>query len=209
LGLLEPKSFIPVAERSSLIDELGTWVVRTALAQLAEWTVQPLGEDLMMRINVSPAQIAHGDVVGLIARTLVAHRLDGPRLCVEITESMLPPDFGALSSTIEQLRERGVSTAIDDWGTGFSRLDHLRVLPVDTVKLDRSYVSRVDVDPRAAAIVRALVGLAQSLDLVVVAEGVETEGEAATLLALGCSRAQGHLFGAPSGPEEFGKLLVA
>jgi EAL domain-containing protein (putative c-di-GMP-specific phosphodiesterase class I) len=182
-------------------------VLRAGLDELARWIKLPNGEDLTLRVNVSPAQISGGSVVGLIADELRARRLDGERLCVEITESVLPPDFEHLADTIEQLRSLGVSSAIDDWGTGFSRLDQLRLLPVDTVKLDRSYVSHVDADPRAAAIVRALVGLARSLDLVVIAEGVENEGEASTLLALGCSRAQGHLFGPAVTAADFEQLI--
>jgi EAL domain-containing protein (putative c-di-GMP-specific phosphodiesterase class I) len=208
LGLLDPSAFIPVAEQSELIQEVGTWVLRAALDQLAHWSKLPAGEELMLRVNVSPAQISRGGVVGLIAEELRERQLAGGRVCVEITESVLPPDFAHLSDTIEQLRALGVSTAIDDWGTGFSRLQQLRLLRVDTVKLDRSYVSGVDTDERAAAIIRALVGLARSLDLVVIAEGVETEGEASTLLSLGCTRAQGHLFGPALAAEQFEQLLA-
>ena len=208
LGPLDPSAFIPVAEESDLIEQVGTWVIRAGIEQLAHWSKLPDGEDVMLRVNVSPAQIARGSVVELITDELRGQQLGGERLCIEITESVLPPDFAHLSATIEQLRAFGVSSAIDDWGTGFSRLDQLRLLPVDTVKLDRSYVSGVDTDPRAAAIVRALVGLARSLDLVVIAEGVETEGEASTLLGLGCTRAQGHLFGPALSAEAFEQLLV-
>jgi EAL domain-containing protein (putative c-di-GMP-specific phosphodiesterase class I) len=207
LGLLDPSAFIPVAEQSDLIEQLGTWVLRAGLDELARWTTLPNGQDVALRVNVSPAQISRGGVVDLIADELRQRRLDGERLCIEITESVLPPDFDHLAATIDQLRGLGVSSAIDDWGTGFSRLDQLRLLPVDTVKLDRSYVSHVDADPRAAAIVRALVGLARSLDLVVIAEGVEDEGEASALLTLGCTRAQGHLFGPAVTADEFEALL--
>jgi EAL domain-containing protein (putative c-di-GMP-specific phosphodiesterase class I) len=208
-GLLDPSAFIHVAESSGLIGELGTWVVRAALTQLERWSKLPRGEDLLLRINISPAQIAHGDVVGLVVEELRSHQIKGARLCIEITETVMPPDFAQVSDTINELRASGVSTAIDDWGTGYSRIDQLRLLPVDTVKLDRSYVENIDTDTRGAAIVRALIGLAHSLDLVVIAEGVETEGEVNALLALGCSRAQGHLFGQPVTAEEFEGLISA
>lgn len=206
-GLLEPGDFLEVAERADLIETLGDWVIDQAIGQLAAWSRQPFGQDLMLRINVSPTQFARGHVVGIVSEALRCHDVDGRLLCVEITENAPLPDFDLLAGTIEQLRALGVSTAIDDWGTGYSRLSQLRRLPVDTVKIDRGFVSHLHTDPRGGAIVRALVGLAQSLDLGVIAEGVETEAEAAALLTYGCSRAQGHLFGHAMSAEELEERL--
>jgi EAL domain-containing protein (putative c-di-GMP-specific phosphodiesterase class I) len=196
LGLLEPARFIQLAERAGAMDTLGTWVVDTAIAQLATWSGASVAAGLSLRVNISPSQFAHRDVAGLVGAALARHHVPGRRLCVEITETAPLPPLDLAARTIEALHQVGVATAIDDWGTGYSRLSQLRVLPVDAVKLDRSFVTDLHVDPRAAAIVRGLIGLAASLDLTVVAEGVETEAEAAALLTYGCSRAQGHLFGA-------------
>lgn len=201
-GELSPESFITLAEQSGVIMVLGAWVIDESLREFASWNAALPGIDVSIRVNVSPVQIAGDDVVMLFADALCAHGLRGEQVCVEITENPLPGDVGQLSAALRALKELGISSAIDDLASGYSTLGRLRLLPVDIVKIDRSLVTGIDDDWRAQAIVGALVRLAGDLGVGVVAEGVETAAEAAALVHLGCSRAQGHLFARPmNGPE--------
>lgn len=207
-GLLLPDEFVPVAESINLAGELGNWILNAACAHLAEWRAQGVGLDTMLRINVSPAQLVAHDLVNTVERTLKKFGLDGSSIGLEITESMLIRDLVNTRATLVGLTELGVDIAIDDFGTGYSAMGLLRTLPVGTLKIDRGFVLDLATSVDDLAIVRAVIGLAQALDLDVVAEGVETEAAAQVLVDEGCSHAQGFLFCQPI-PAEATAMLLA
>jgi diguanylate cyclase (GGDEF)-like protein len=207
-GLLLPDEFVPVAESINLAGELGNWILHAACAHLAEWRAHGVGLDTMLRINVSPAQLVAHDLVNTVASTLEKFGIDGSSIGLEITESMLIRDLVNTRATLVGLTEIGVDIAIDDFGTGYSGMGLLTSLPVGTVKIDRGFVLDLAASPDDLAIVRAVIGLAQALNLDVIAEGVETEGAARVLLHEGCSHAQGFLFCEPISAEATKRLLA-
>lgn len=196
-GLLLPDLFIPIAESLNLAGELGKWVLNAACADLSQWRSDGVGLDTMLRVNVSPAQLVAHDLVNTVSATIGKFGLTGTEIGLEITESMLIRDVASTRATLSALTDLGIDIAIDDFGTGFSGMGLLRTLPVSTLKIDRGFVEDLDVSADDLAIVRAIMGLAKALDLNVVAEGVESEGAARTLLKEGCVRAQGFLFCRP------------
>jgi diguanylate cyclase (GGDEF)-like protein len=208
-GLLLPEAFVPVAESMNLAGELGNWVLQQSCADLADWRDRGVGLETMLRLNVSPAQLVAHDLVGTVSATIDKFGLPGSTICLEITESMLIRDLASTRATLTRLTELGVDIAIDDFGTGFSGMGLLRTLPVDTLKIDRGFVRDLDTSADDLAIVRAIVGLSQALDLDLVAEGVETEAAARRLLDEGCHRAQGLLFCGPIPAEATERLLAA
>jgi diguanylate cyclase (GGDEF)-like protein/PAS domain S-box-containing protein len=206
LGLLQPYRFIPLAEQTGLIVPIGAWVIDEACRQLVAWDI----EGLEVAVNVAPAQLAaSAGLLETVARALARHRLAPERLCLEITETaMLVEDDGMLA-TLASLKDLGVRLAIDDFGVGHASLGHLRkLLPIDTLKIDRSFVSGMIGDQDDARIVHGLVRMAHSLGLHVVAEGVETAEQAAHLDAIACQSAQGFYFGHPLPPEAIPTLFV-
>jgi diguanylate cyclase (GGDEF)-like protein len=207
-GLLYPDAFVPVAESMNLAGELGRWVLQKACADMAEWRRNGVGLDTLLRLNVSPAQLVAHDLVGTVSTAIDEFGLHGSAISLEITESMLIRDLASTRATLGRLAELGVDIAIDDFGTGFSGMGLLRTLPVDTLKIDRGFVSDIDTCADDLAVVRVIVGLAQALDLALVAEGVETEAVARCLLDEGCYRAQGFLFCRPIAAEETQRLLA-
>lgn len=206
-GELGPESFVGLAERSGLIRSIGEWVVDTSIGALASWMTAIPELDVTLRVNISPVQINSTDLVGLFETTLYRYGVPGSRLCIELTEHEPLHHPTHVASTLQQLRQLGIRSAIDDLATGYSTLSQLRWLPVDVVKIDRSLVTGIDTDARAEAIVTALIGLAINFGMGVVAEGVETEEEIETLLRLGCTRAQGHLLGMPAPTGEVVRIL--
>ncbi|WP_205877121.1 putative bifunctional diguanylate cyclase/phosphodiesterase [Mycobacterium camsae] len=207
-GLLLPDVFIPVAESLNLAGELGKWVLNAACADLSGWRADGVGLDTMLRVNVSPAQLVAQDLVNTVSQTVGKFGLSGMTLGLEITESMLIRDVASTRATLSALTDLGIDIAIDDFGTGFSGMGLLRTLPVSTLKIDRGFVRDLDVSADDLAIVRAVMGLAEALDLNVVAEGVESEGAARTLLKEGCVRAQGFLFCRPLSATATRQLLA-
>lgn len=207
LGELGPSEFITLAERSDLIQVLGGWVIDESIGALAGWLAALPELRVVLRINVSPVQMGNDELVDRFTGALQTHGVPGRLICVELTENVPMPDTQQVVKTLERLKRLGITSAIDDLASGYSTLGQLRTLPVDVIKLDRSLVVGIDRDERAAAIVTALIGLALNFGLDVVAEGVETEAEAATLLRLGCSRAQGHHLGHPVPADEALRLL--
>ncbi|ORA20745.1 hypothetical protein BST14_01240 [Mycobacterium arosiense ATCC BAA-1401 = DSM 45069] len=207
-GLLHPDEFVPVAESINLAAELGNWMLNAACAHLAQWRAQGVGRDIMLRVNVSPAQLVAHDLVNTVASTLKRCGLDGSSIGLEVTESLLIQDLVNTRTTLLGLTELGINIAIDDFGTGFSGMGLLRTLPVGTLKIDRGFVLELGASADDLAIVRAIIGLAQALDLDVVAEGVESETAARVLLHEGCSRAQGFLFCRPISAEATQRLLA-
>ena len=193
--LLSPEVFLDVAEETGLIVPLGEAVVAEACARLGEWT--RIDPDFVVTVNLSGRQLAHPGAGRMILRALDAVGVAPDRLCVEITESVLIEVVGDLADSVQDLRRAGVRLALDDFGTGYSSLGRIRDFPIDVVKIDRSFVSRAADDPIDAAIVASVVQLAASLDLLVVAEGVEDERQLEAVRQLGCEQGQGYLFGAP------------
>jgi diguanylate cyclase (GGDEF)-like protein len=196
-GLLSPGAFIGVAESINLAGELGRWVMRAACTEFARWRANGVGHDAVLRINVSPVQLVTDGFVESVANTIDEFGLDGGSVCLEITESVVVQDIETTRITLAGLKEVGVQVAIDDFGTGYSVLSHLKSLPVDTLKIDRGFVRDLGVNPGDLAIVRAIIALAEAFGLELVAEGVETETAAITLLKHGCHRAQGFLLSRP------------
>ncbi|MDQ2797048.1 MAG: EAL domain-containing protein, partial [Actinomycetota bacterium] len=207
LGDVSPESFISLAEQSDLIIVLGTWVLDESLRQLAAWSAAMPDLEITLRVNVSPVQLIDDVFVPMVQTTLAEHHIAGNQLCIEITEHSGVHDVSGVRNTLLELRGLGVTSALDDLASGFSSLGRLHALPIDAVKIDRTLVSNIDGDVRARAIVEAILRLGESLGLEVVAEGVERAEEAATLLALGCRRAQGHRFGRPVDGSQMQQLL--
>ena len=196
LGVIPPAQFIPVAEESGLIIPIGGWALRGACRQRAEW--QCLGRTAVkVAVNVSAVQFTRKGFVEAVAEVLRETGLDPALLELELTESVVMRDVQESARQMDRLRSLGVSLAIDDFGTGYSSLSYLRMLPLDTLKIDRSFLREVDSDPNTMPLVRAIVALAHSLRLCVVAEGVESQHQLEALRSVGCDRVQGYLIGEP------------
>ena len=207
-GLLSPDSFIGVAESINFAGELGRWVMRAACGEFAQWRSRGVGHEAVLRINVSPVQLVTDGFVESVAGMISEFDLHRGSVCLEITESVVVQDIETTRITLAGLKEVGVQVAIDDFGTGYSVLSHLKSLPVDTLKIDRSFVRDLGSNPGDLAIVRAIIALADSFGLELVAEGVETEAAALTLLRHGCHRAQGFLLSRPVIGETMEALLA-
>jgi EAL domain-containing protein (putative c-di-GMP-specific phosphodiesterase class I)/GGDEF domain-containing protein len=198
-GAVPPAVFIPVAERSGEIVGIGRWVMEQAVRQVAAW--RAAGADLSVAVNVSPRQLREPHLAGDVLAVLEEAGAPADCLVVEVTESAMV-DEAVEVAALRRLRSAGVRIAIDDFGTGFSSLQYLTRLPVDVLKIDRSFVDRLDGTAESAAIAEAVIRLAQVLRLTTVAEGIETEDQAGELLALGSERGQGYLFSRPVAPEQ-------
>jgi diguanylate cyclase (GGDEF)-like protein/PAS domain S-box-containing protein len=208
-GLVPPDEFISQAEESGLILPLGKWVLETACAQLAVWASRPETEALSIAINVSVRQFRHPDFVDLVMAAITKAGISARRLKLELTESLLASNIDVTIAKMGILKEAGVTLSIDDFGMGYSALSYLKHLPLDQLKIDRSFVKDVLTDPNDAAIARTIIGLAQSLGLGVMAEGVETEEQRAFLARHGCSSYQGYLFCKPLPIEELEAFMRA
>jgi diguanylate cyclase (GGDEF)-like protein/PAS domain S-box-containing protein len=201
-GMVSPATFIPVAEESGLIVQIGEWVLREACREAASWP-QPL----QIAVNLSPIQFRHGDLVGLLHSVLLETGLAPARLELEITEGVLVDDFARGVSILHRLKLLGVRIAMDDFGTGYSSLSYLQSFPFDKIKIDQSFISKVKSNPQSAAIVRAVIGLAHGLNLPVLAEGVETKEQLDFLAAESCDEIQGYLLGRPHPIVEYSELV--
>ena len=206
-GLLLPDSFIGVAESTNLAAELGLWVMRSACAELSRWHSNGVGQDAIMRINVSPVQLITRGFVRSVADTIDEFGIDAGSVCLEITERSVVHDIETTRKTLSALKEVGVQIAIDDFGTGYAVLSHLKSLPVDMLKIDMGFVRNLGTNTSDLAIVRAIIGLAKAFGLQLVAEGVETPAAAQTLIEHGCHRAQGFLFSPPVTGDAMESLL--
>ncbi|MDT0275908.1 putative bifunctional diguanylate cyclase/phosphodiesterase [Blastococcus goldschmidtiae] len=205
-GLVLPGFFISLAEKTGLIVPLGAWAIDEACRQLREWH-DLLGDDtLQMSVNVSARQLADEDFPGLVARTLVRHRIPAGRLVLEITESMLVEDLSAEVSRLVELKEMGVQLAVDDFGTGYSSLSYLPRFPVDMLKLDRSLIEQIH-QPQGHAVAASIIDLARVLGLQPVAEGIETAHQLDALGALGCTLGQGYHLARPAGAADTTRTL--
>ena len=205
-GQISPAEFIGLAEETGLIIPIGAWVISTACAQLKQW--QRCGyENLRMAVNLSARQFNDDDLVASIASMLRAAEIDASQLQLELTESLVMADVERGIGVLRELRALGVSVAVDDFGTGYSSLAYLKRLPIDTLKIDRSFVSDITLNPDDAVIVASIISLAHSLRLHVVAEGVETQEQLAFLQASGCDELQGYFFCRPVAAADFTRLL--
>jgi diguanylate cyclase (GGDEF)-like protein len=206
LGILLPAEFIAVAEDTGLVVELSNWVMRSACAQTRRWQDKGHGP-LRIAVNISARHLRQEKFLEQVSDILDQSGLDASCLELELTETSMMQNAESGSKLLAQLRELGVKIAIDDFGTGYSSLSYLKRLPIDTVKLDRSFVTGATRDPDDAALVMAIVTLAHNLRLRVVAEGVETEEQLAFLRLLRCDEGQGYLFGKPSPADLFEPLI--
>lgn len=202
-GAIGPTEFIPVAEESGLILDLGRWALDRAAATMAEWDKAVGGaSDFYVGVNVSAIQIARDDVVACVAETLRHHAIAGNRLTVELTESAVVQDPARAMRVFEGLKGLGATLAMDDFGTGYSSLAYLQKLPIDVLKIDQSFVKDMLSDADSVAIVRAILSLAEALGMRTTAEGIESAALATTLAALGCHAGQGYHFARPLRPAE-------
>ncbi|MFE8644556.1 EAL domain-containing protein [Sphingomonas sp. NCPPB 2930] len=202
-GTVPPAGFIGLAEETGLILPIGNWVLQEACVQLVAWAAHPGTQGLDIAVNVSARQFRHPDFIDETEAILARTGADPRRLKLELTESLLFHDTEEVLTKLARLKARGIGLSLDDFGTGFSSLGYLKRMPLDQLKIDRSFVRDVLTDPNDAAIVRTILALAASLDLHVVAEGVETEGQRDFLQAHGCRAFQGYLFGKPMPMAEF------
>ncbi len=204
--LVSPALFIPLAEETGLIHPISQWVLETACAQNKAWQDQGL-PPVRVAVNLSAHQFRRGDLPQQIESVLAQTQLQAKYLEVELTESMLMQNVDASVGVMTRLRKLGVCISLDDFGTGYSSLSYLRRFPIDMLKIDQSFVREITSDPGSAAIAYAIIAMAHSLRLPVLAEGVETEGQLALLRAKGCDMMQGYLFSRPLPPDQLAELL--
>jgi diguanylate cyclase (GGDEF)-like protein/PAS domain S-box-containing protein len=205
-GLLVPDAFIPLAEETGLVVEVGAWVLETAATEAARWQHEHT-QPFVVSVNLSARQLAQPGLADDLAEMIERSGVEPQNLCLEITESVLMDDAEAVIGVVERVRALGVRLAIDDFGTGYSSLGYLKRFPVDAVKVDRSFVDGLGADPGDAAIVSAVIGLAHALGLDVIAEGVETEHQLIELVAMGCDEAQGYYFAPPQPVQDLRALI--
>jgi diguanylate cyclase (GGDEF)-like protein/PAS domain S-box-containing protein len=191
-GVVPPATFIPLAEESGLIMALGDWVLRTACKEAASWP-----RPLRIAVNLSAVQFQHGELVNLVHETLLESGLSPGRLEIEITEGVLIGDFSRGVAILRRIKNMGVRIAMDDFGTGYSSLSYLQSFPFDKIKIDQVFIANLMNSPQSAAIVRAVIGLGQGLQLPVIAEGVETQAQRDFLVKAACNGMQGYLIGRP------------
>jgi diguanylate cyclase (GGDEF)-like protein len=203
-GMVSPAEFIPIAEETGLIEEVGDWVLRTACAEAANWP-----DHVRVAVNVSPVQFRSQTLSLKVAAALAETRFDPRRLELEITEAVLIADDDAALVALNQLRELGVRIALDDFGTGYSSLSYLQRFPFDKIKIDRSFVKELTGGAGSSSIIKAVVSIAADRNMVTTAEGVETEEQRAAVHALGCTQMQGYLFSPPRQAHEVRALMAA
>jgi len=205
MGMIPPIQFIPVAETTGLIIPIGEWVLRCACKQAVEW--QKNHKPLVISVNLSARQFLQQDLVSIVKNVLDETGLESKYLELEITESLGMKNPEQTLKTLTDLKAMGIKIAIDDFGTGYSSLSYLKRFPIDTLKIDRSFVMDMPEDQSDAEIVKTIIALARSLDLSVIAEGVEKDSQAKYLLENGCEKMQGYLFSPPVPAPEFLRLL--
>ena len=205
-GMVSPADFIPVAEDSGLIVPIGEWVIEQALADLRRWN-EGRRKKLHIAVNLSARQLKVDGIARRIAQLVAESAVPAEWLELELTESMVMENVHAQIETFQELRKFGVRLAIDDFGTGYSSMSYLKRLPIDTLKIDRSFVNELPKNNNDLAIATAIVALGHSLGLTVVAEGIETEAQADALLNLGCDIGQGYLYAKPMPADRIEQYL--
>ena len=206
-GMVSPATFIPLSEETGLILPLGQWILETACARIKSWESSYATRDLVLAVNISARQLNADGFVDQVAAVLQASAIAPSRLKLEITESMLLSGIERVIDTMQRIKALGVGFSLDDFGTGYSSLQYLRRLPLDQVKIDQSFVRDIVQHSRDQAIVGTIVAMARSLDLGVIAEGVETLEQRDLLAGRGCKHFQGYLFSKPIPALAFEALL--
>ncbi|HEX5364419.1 MAG TPA: EAL domain-containing protein [Gallionella sp.] len=206
-GLVPPMEFIPLAEESELILSIGLWVLETACAQIKAWESHPLSRELQLAVNVSARQFHQADFVDQVRAVVDRFRINPDRLKLELTESVVLDDINDTIAKMRELKRIGVRFSMDDFGTGYSSLAYLTQLPLDQLKIDRSFVSNIGIKSTDAVIVQSIINMGQNLGMDVIAEGVETEAQRDFLMRQGCDAYQGFLFGRPQPLDEFDRQL--
>lgn len=206
-GMVSPAAFIPLAEETGLIIPIGEWVLQTACRQNRAWQLAGY-PPIAISVNLSPRQLARGDIVQQVERVLMETGLEANYLELEITESVMTTDVEKSFAMLTELRAMGVRISLDDFGTGYSSLSYLKRFPVDTLKIDQSFVRDIATDANSAAIVRAIISLGHNLDLNVLAEGIETNEQSIFLQQNGCNEGQGYLISRPVPEADFLRLLL-
>ena len=206
LGLIPPMDFIPIAELSGLIVPIGEWVLRTACAEARKWHKKGFGR-MTVSVNLSSRQFQQTDLVSQVTSALEETGLEADKLDLEITESNAMQNAEHSINTLRGLKNRGVRISMDDFGTGYSSLNYLKRFPIDRIKLDQSFVRDLPGDKDDAAIAMAVIAMGRSLELVVIAEGVETEEQLAFLKGHECDQLQGYLLSRPLTSEAFDRFL--
>jgi EAL domain-containing protein (putative c-di-GMP-specific phosphodiesterase class I) len=207
-GEVPPSLFIPLAEGCGLIYPLGMWILQRALEDLRQWCQNPVTRALGVAVNVSARQFHHPDFVEEVKAAIRASAVDPRLLTLELTESVVSQDVGSIVQTMHQMGQQGVRFSLDDFGTGYSSLSYLRCLPLNEVKIDRSFVLNVAENPADESVVHTVVALAKSLNFSVVAEGVETPAQHHILAAAGCDLFQGYLFFKPMPAAELAAAVA-
>lgn len=202
-GLMAPGEFIDHAENTGMIIPIGQWVLEQAIRQLRCWRDDPLYADIGLAVNISQKQFRQSSFVADMLRLIDEHAIDARRLDLELTETLIVQDIDDLLRKMNALVERGVRFSLDDFGTGFSSLSHLKRLPLNTLKIDRSFICDLLTDSSSQTIVRSVIALAQSMGMNVIAEGVETQAQQEFLLNNGCMQFQGYLFSKPLSLQAF------
>lgn len=205
-GLVSPNTFIPIAEANGLIVEIGEWVLREACRQVQQWNLEH-GTQLVATVNVSIKQIAKAGFLGVINNALQDAQMPPELLRLEVTETVLMQNTEETIELLNKIQAKGIKIAIDDFGTGFSSLSYLHKMPIDVLKIDRSFVMKMAESEKHLAIVRTIATLATSLNLEVIAEGIETAEQLSALKSLGCQMGQGYLFSPPE-PDEKAQQLI-
>lgn len=211
-GLVSPAEFIPLAEDAGLIIPIGHWVLREACRQMQAWLTRwqpatPADRPLTMSVNLSARQFAQADLIEQVDAILAATQLEGRHLKLEVTESVIMGNAEAAAVMLQKLKDRGIRIAVDDFGTGYSSLSYLYRLPIDTLKIDRSFINSVDKDGEKLELVRTIVSLAWNIGMDIVAEGIETPTQLAQLRSLRCEAGQGFLFSQPLDAEAAAGLM--
>ena len=206
-GIISPAEFIPLAEKTGLIGQITEWMLEQACRQISSWSRAGL-ESVPISVNISASWFTHRSLVEHIDNLLRRYQMDPGMLVLEVTESMLVRDVDKCTERMRELRQRGIAISLDVFGTGHSSLSYLKVMPLDELKLDRSFVTDIGNSDRDHAVAASVVQLAQNLDLTVVAEGVETEAQALVLARMGCHIHQGYLYGKPEPAGSFSAYLM-
>jgi diguanylate cyclase (GGDEF)-like protein/PAS domain S-box-containing protein len=209
-GMISPGEFIPVAEETGLIVPIGLWALEEGCRQMCRWIErEPRAAELALSVNLSLRQFSQPDLCECINRVLQQTGFPAERLCLEITESVLAEDMEGARATLDRLKAAGIGLKLDDFGTGYSSLSYLCRLPFDSLKIDRSFVMRMNDSQETAGIIRTIVNLAHDLHLDIIAEGIETRDQMLKLQELGCQYGQGFYFGRPVSPEDVSEQLIS
>lgn len=205
-GMISPATFIPIAEKNGAIIPIGNWVVEQSIKQYAEWSTK-YGIHFVMSINISALQCSKDDFVNGILNMIERYSVDPSEIELEVTESILIDDFETISGKLKKLRAHGIRISLDDFGTGFSSLSYLKRLPIDTLKIDKSFIDTVLTDSATRIITESIIGMVRTLGYESIAEGVEDEQQYDYLNSIGCDVAQGFLLGKPQSPEDIEGIL--